>query len=344
MESKRKLFLQLLFLFAVMGITMICVFRGEDLSQVLCYIRQADPVYLVPAVLLVLLFIWGESSIIQLMLRSFGERIPAGRCYLYSCIGFFFSCITPSATGGQPAQIYYMKKDRIPVPVSTVILMIVTILYKMVLVVIGSGVMLLRVFGRMERIIPVEGWCLLGLALNIGCVTLMCFLVFHPSLARRMLLALLGLAERLHLMKRKPERREHLQEAMELYQETAGYLKQHGRVVLLSFVITLLQRITLFFVTSLTYLAFGLRGESLLELLILQAMISVAVDMLPLPGGMGISEKLFLTLFLPVFGAELTLPAMLVSRGISYYGQLFISAVLTGWAGLRIGKSGRKSE
>ncbi len=61
----------------------------------------------------------------------------------------------------------------------------------------------------------------------------------------------------------------------------------------------------------------------------LQGMISVAVDMLPLPGGMGISENLFLTIFEPIFGESFVLPGMLVSRGISYYTQLIISAIMT---------------
>ena len=58
-------------------------------------------------------------------------------CALYSFVGFFFSCITPSASGGQPMQIFYMKKDKLPIPVTTLVLMIVTITYKAVLVVIG---------------------------------------------------------------------------------------------------------------------------------------------------------------------------------------------------------------
>ena len=33
------------------------------------------------------------------------------RCIQYSFIGFFYSGITPSATGGQPVQLYYMNKD-----------------------------------------------------------------------------------------------------------------------------------------------------------------------------------------------------------------------------------------
>jgi hypothetical protein len=61
----------------------------------------------------------------------------------------------------------------------------------------------------------------------------------------------------------------------------------------------------------------------------LQAMISVAVDMLPLPGGMGISENLFLEVFQPIFGEAFLLPGMVVSRGLAYYTQLVISAVMT---------------
>lgn len=342
MASKKKLLFQVLFLLAVAGFTMGSIFYGKDVEEILKYTKRADPVYLLLSIVCVVFFIWGESIILFYMLRSFGTRVRAGRCYLYSCIGFFFSCITPSATGGQPAQIYYMKKDDIPVPVSTVILMVVTITYKLVLVVVGGAVLLLRPHNVMGYLEPVLPWCYLGIALNVFCVTLMCFLVFHPSMAERVLLLLLDLAERLHLMKRKEERREQLRQGMRVYEETAGYLAVHWRIVIHAFLITIVQRFSLFFVTSLTYLAFGQSGESLSCLLLLQAMISVSVDMLPLPGGMGISEGLFLGIFQPIFGAELTIPAMLVSRGISYYGQLIISALLTVYANFRIGSKQKK--
>jgi hypothetical protein len=50
---------------------------------------------------------------------------------------------------------------------------------------------------------------------------------------------------------------------------------------------------------------------------------------------MGISESLFLRIFVPVFGT-VTLPAMVLARGLSYYSQLLISAVFTVVAQLRI--------
>ena len=90
--------------------------------------------------------IWGEcADHLVYAWRTSGIHVEEALCLLISSVGFFFSCVTPSATGGQPMQIYFMKKEKIPIPVSTVILMIVTITYKLVLVVIGLGILL---FGR----------------------------------------------------------------------------------------------------------------------------------------------------------------------------------------------------
>ncbi len=48
-----------------------------------------------------------------------------------------------------------------------------------------------------------------------------------------------------------------------------------------------IQRFALFAATWFVYKAFGLSGSSAFVIIILQGTISVAVDMLPLPGGMG---------------------------------------------------------
>lgn len=101
--------------------------------------------------------------------------------------------------------------------------------------------------------------------------------------------------------------------------------------------ITFVQRMAMFAVTWFVYKAFSLSGTGFWTVLFLQAVISVSVDMLPLPGGMGISETLFLTIFTPVFGT-LLLPGMVLSRGLGYYGELLISALFTIVAQLTIGQ------
>lgn len=328
MQTKKKALFNVSFLLVVFALTVYGVFHGEDLGAMAEAIRSAQIKWLIPGVCLVIFFIWGESIIIWYIMRSFGIRLKKKICFLFSSVGFFFSCITPSASGGQPMQIYYMKKEKIPIPVSTVILMVVTITYKLVLVVIGLGIL---IFGRgflhryLEGILPVY---YLGLTLNVFCVAFMTILVFHPVMAEDMLLKGMDLLERMRLMKKKEARRQKLKDSMEVYRETAAYLKEHKKVLFHVIVLTFLQRIALFSVTWFVYLAFRMHGTSFLNVILLQAVISVAVDMLPLPGGMGISETLFLNIFATVFPGVL-LPAMVLSRGLGYYSQLLISALFT---------------
>ena len=337
MKSRKKIIFNGVFLAVVFALTIYGVFHGEDLSSMMDAIHRADKRWLLPGIALVAFFIWGESIIIWYMMRSSGICLKKRTCFLFSSVGFFFSCITPSASGGQPMQIYYMKKEKISIPVSTVILMIVTITYKLVLVVIGVGI---AIFGRgflhkyLEGILPVF---YLGLALNIFCVTFMTILVFHPLLAKAILVKGMKLLERLHLMKKKEGRLKKLEDSMDTYRNTAAYLKNNPFVIVKVIGITFIQRMALFAVTWFVYQAFGIHGTGFWDILFLQAVISVSVDMLPLPGGMGISETLFLNIFSPVFGG-LLLPGMVLSRGLGYYGELLISAVFTVVAQLTIGK------
>lgn len=329
-RSIKRTVLDVMFLVVVFALTIYAVFHGQDLSAVLTNMKSADlRILLFPGVVFVIVFICCESLIIKYLFHSIGIYVRLSHCYLYSFIGFFFSCITPSASGGQPAQLYYMQKDKIPIPETTLVLFLVTITYKMVLVVVGAATLLFHPPKLMAALEPVMGWIWLGMALNVIGIVFMLVFVFHASFMHMLLEKGLCILEHFHIVKTKEEYHRKLNEMMEHYQTAANFFRANKRVVLYAFLLTVVQRFVLFGVTALTYLSFHLHGTSIAEILVLQCMISVSADMLPLPGGMGISEKLFLTIFRPAFGKGYVLPAMVLSRGISYYAQLFISAVMT---------------
>ena len=335
--NKKKNIWNVVFLLVVFALTIYLVFKGEDMGEMYSYIRKTKIRYWVLAIICVILFIESEAFIIYYMMRALKQGVKLTHCFLYSFVGFFFSCITPSATGGQPAQIYYMKKDDLPIPISTLVLIIVTLTYKFVLVLLGGVVFLIRPQRIMMCLKPVIGLCYFGWLLNAGCVIFMVLLVVKPQITHNMITALINLLSKMHLIRKKERVLERFDRAMIQYKDVAGFFVSHKLVVLNVLLITLLQRFLLFFVGYLAYRSFGLKQESMITLVILQGMISVAVDMLPLPGGMGISEKMFLLIFAPVFGS-VTLPAMVISRGLSYYTELLISAIMTVVTHLCIGR------
>ena len=319
----------ILFLFLLCGLTFWLLLKDQDLPAIVQCIAEADKRYLFIGVLFVIVFVCSESVIIHYMMRALKKKTKLYKCIKYSFIGFFFSCITPSATGGQPAQIYYMNKDGLEIPVSTLVLMIVTIGYKFVLVLIGG---LLAIFSQdFLRIYLEERRFLfyLGLMLNIGCIILMLMLVFWPNLAKRIIVWGMSILEKMHILKKNSERKKILMSSMDQYHNAAAFFLDHKLVIFNVALISIAQRLILFFVTYLVYRAFHLSDAGPWLITMLQATVSISVDMLPLPGGMGISESLFLKNFKPIFTSQYLVSGLLLSRGISYYTLLLISAIVT---------------
>ena len=175
----------------------------------------------------------------------------------------------------------------------------------------------------------VQGILYLGLVLNVICIAALLLLVFRPAVVRNLTAWTLQLINNIRPLK-DPRGIEQKVEAMiGQYEGAAEFFLQHKTVMVKVFIITFIQRCLLFLVTWFVFLSFGLDGHSPILITTLQGIIAVAADMMPTPGGMGISETLFLKIFTPIFGSHLVLPGMVISRAISYYTQLLISAVVT---------------
>lgn len=111
------------------------------------------------------------------------------------------------------------------------------------------------------------------------------------------------------------------------YRGTVLFFREHKEKILILIVMTFVQRSSAFLLTFLVYLGFGLSGTAMYQILLLQAAIYVAVDMLPVPGAQGITEAMYGKVFLPVFSGQYLVPAMCVTRGVGFYLMLVIGAL-----------------
>ncbi len=325
----KKIVFNVIFLAVCFILTMYYVLHGQDFQRLFIYMKEANSLYWIIGVLLVILFILNESVIIFYMMKSLNQKIRISHCFLYSFVGFFFSLVTPSATGGQPAQVLFMKKDNIPIHISTMVLLIVTTAYKLVLILFGLYVVLIRPAKAMEYLEPAMIWIYIGVFLNVVCVGVMLSLIFKPDLLQKFVMGFFKGIKRFVQSESISRIQTRLGLAMDEYRAASAYLRTHKKIISNVVLLTVIQRCFFFIITYFVLVSFGLRTVGFWTVLILQAMISVAVDMLPLPGGMGISEHLFQIIFSPICGELLTVPVMLVSRGLGYYTQLIISASLT---------------
>ena len=122
-SAKSKLLWSLAFvLIAALTIFAITSQGGFSIEEFSEFLSSLDPFWVVMAFIAMLCFILFEGLAIITIVRSLGYKKHIGHGYIYASGDIYFSAITPSASGGQPASAFFMMKDGIPGATVTVAL------------------------------------------------------------------------------------------------------------------------------------------------------------------------------------------------------------------------------
>lgn len=327
----RKRVLEGAFFLLVMGLSFYTVFHGQNMEQVGRALRSLSLTSLCFALLVALFFVSAEGIMIWYLLRSMNGKSGVLKCISYSFIGFFYSGITPSATGGQPMQLYYMCKDKNSLSESSVVLMTVALIYKFVLVVIG--IVMLVCWHRSLKSYLREYYplFLLGLALNLTLVLILLAVMLAPQGIKGIIYGIEKLLVRIGIFKPSDQRKEKIEGFVGGYQGAVHFLIGHKGKVAAVCLFTLLQRCSVFVLTWIIYRGFALEGSDILTVMFLQASVYIAIDMLPVPGAQGITELMYRNIFGGIFTGGYLMPSLYVTRGISFYFLLIVGIVVIFW-------------
>lgn len=341
MIQGKKKYLGWLFLALLMAVTGAVLFREQSLGELWESLKQVRIPFLLGALCLMLGYVGCEALCTYQILGRLGHRVSYRRCLGYSFVGFYVSSITPSATGGQPAQIYCMSQDRIPAAHGALNMMLIAACYQTATLIWGGGVLLLcpkggEFGGGMGLLLFYGAGMMILLTVGMGVV------MFLPGLSRRICGGIVRILETFHLLRDPAAVREKLEHQLTEYARGAACVKANPGLTLRVLALCVVQLGMLFSVPWMVYLAFGLSGHGWLQIAGLQALLTLAVCNLPLPGAVGPAEGGFVTAFTAVFGAGMVTPAMLVSRGISFYAFLIISFIVTIFVHLRIRRQARE--
>ncbi len=278
-------------------------------------------------------YIFFEGMGLLALCRAMGYPRHWYRGVLYSAADIYFSAITPSATGGQPASALLMVGDGIPTAVTTVVLLLNLALYNLsLLVVMGVGIVIYpQTFSVFSA--PAHVLIVLGVVLHVVLLAGICLLVFHEKIFLRIMNLFLRLGQKLRILKNAEARREKLLKIEADYKQSAGALHRKVRYILESFVYNLLQRVAVTLVPAVLYAASvgGMHGAG--KLFAIQAMAAVGANSVPVPGAVGVADYLYLDGYGAVMADPVNLE--LLSRAFSFYicvlvcAALLLAAILT---------------
>ena len=302
--------------------------KNFSLEAFLDYVSQADLKWIVAAVFAMLGFVFFEGCALRSTCRALHYPTTVRSGFVYAASDIFFSAITPSATGGQPACAFLMMRDGLPGIVTTAVLLVTLSMYTLSILVIGLVCLLFRLdvlltFGTPSRVLIG-----LGFAIQLVLVIFLLMLVKTEWLLERICRGAIHLLARLHIVRHEAERQQKLADTMEEYRRCLALLSNHPGLLVHSFVFNLLQRVSQISVTALVFLAMGGSLRTAPSIFAMQSFVVLGSNSVPVPGAMGVADFMMLDGFNAFLQPDQVVGMELLSRSLSFYSCVLLCGLV----------------
>lgn len=324
MNKKTKIIGNVFLFIGLVGLTLYILFKDQDVFEIFDLIVTADLKFILIGILCMLLYLVCEAINIGRTLKMLKEKSSFINNFKYALIGFFFSSITPAASGGQPMQIYYMYKDKIKVASSTLALLINLASMQIITITFALTSLVFNYEYLTKGLII---FFVVGILLNASALALLLIGIFSKKLSQVLMNFAIKVLKFFRI-KKIEEKKEKFQNELNNYQVSSVYIRNNKKLMLKILLTTLVQFTLYYSITYWVYRSFGFNRFNAFEIITMQSVLFATVSGIPSPGAVGVTEASFMQIFKNVYPKNMMNSAVLLNRGINFYLFLIISGII----------------
>lgn len=317
------------FLLIIVSCLVLYFSLKDDFSNAVKQILSINPFWFLVAIVFVLIYYFLRSYVLYKFIRKFDDNYKFSRAFSLLMATVFFDAITPFATGGQPYQIYALKKDKIKITDGTNIIIQNFIVYQIALVLLG----LISIFANSYfHIFPsnslLRKFVTLGFLVNFVVTVVSFLLAFMEKSNNFLAKIIIGILAKLKIVKDKEERIKKWKKyinnfhggAVKLLENKVDFIKG----ILINFV-----ALTLVYLIPLVIL-FGMRDYTSVNAplaIIASSYVMLIGSFVPIPGGTGGLEYSFMSFYSFLVKDISVAAVMILWRFVTYYFGMIIGAI-----------------
>lgn len=315
---------------AVISVIVLYFALKDDFLEKVQYLFSFNIWWLVLAVSLVFIYWFLKSLVIYFCALKFDKNYSIGKSFKLIMDTQFFNAVTPFSTGGQPYQIYRLKKQGFSIEKGTNIVIQDFIVYQIALILLGTiAVITNNLLGFFPDDDLLKKLVILGYLINVIVIIGLFVVAFNKKGNKFILNLLIKVGAFLKIIKDKDAFLDRSNQIILDFHENALILmksKWHFiRIILLNFIALVCLYLVPF------ALIVGL-GEDINPFICVMtsAYVMLIGSFVPIPGGSGGLEFGFVRFFgFFVTGAKLS-SIMIAWRLVTYYLGLVLGAISFG--------------
>ena len=318
-------------LLLITAIVLICVLK-DDFNDIISALSNINIIFLVIAVLCFFVGLLFEAIAYKDIIKAYEYNYNLKKSYKMLLITKFFNGITPFSSGGQPMQIYMLRKDGIRITKATNIIIQNFIIYQAALVTLGLAAIIVNHFSSMfEEVVLLKQLVTIGFIINtvvmLGLIVISFSNRFNHFILRKTIIFL----SKIHIIKDKDKVLEVWEEKVDDFHEGTEYLKNNKLLCIKTFIYNLIYLVLTYLMPYFVVLALNhgtVDGFTPVKAICSSAYVLIMGSFVPIPGASGGIEYGYLVFFGNFIKGSLLKASLLIWRTVSYYLPMVIGGIL----------------
>ena len=301
----------------------------DNFKEVINQIANMNKWYLLVAFTLLLIFYLFKSLSMYSFCKKMNRDFKFRESIQLILRTQFFNAVTPFATGGQPYQIYYLKKCGIDYASSTGIVLQNFIVYQIALVLLGLVALFVnQIFDLFEGSKLLARLIALGFIINTVVIVIMFMVAFSKKMNKRIIGFGINLLTKLKIVKNKEEKLKEWDTNINNFYASAKKLLDDKKTFIGNIVFNFFALCTHYMIPLFILYAMGeFNAVNVGISIVASAYVMIIGSFVPIPGGTGGLEYGFVTFFGNFITGSKLSALMLVWRFITYYFSMILGAI-----------------
>ena len=328
MSPKAKKIMSALFITLSVAAVFIIAFSNPEMKDAWHAIRSLDLGWLAGLFGCWVFYVLFDAAGTWQCLRKQGYGLPFFTVLRIVLIGFYYSNITPGASGGQPMQVNSMRRCGVPVGNGTTAVTIRLIFNQFMVSMLSLVLLILNRDFVYKQLAGAIWFVRIGWLINFSVVPLVLLAAFRRDLVRKLAFWCIRLLCRIRILRNRENAEQRVSAVLDTYHTAVSGILRSPAQILLQSLFSGLSVLGLTGSIVFVYHAFGMSGTPWYRLLTLSFLLFVSASYTPLPGASGAQEGGFLYYFREIFTGGTIGLALLTWRFFTYYLFLFVGVVM----------------
>lgn len=301
----------------------------DNYRKIISQILTMNIWYLLLAFILLIIFWLFRTYPMYSFCKKINKTFKYSDAFLLTLRTQFFNAVTPFATGGQPYQIYYIKKCGLNYAESTSVVLENFIVYQIALVLLGLiSLFTNKIFHIFKNVLFLQKLIALGFIINTLVIVVMFIVAFSKSMNKKLINFQINLLSKLHLVKNREETLEKWDTNINNFHKSAKILLKNKKSFIINILCNLVALSSLYLIPLFILYAMGdFKSVQGLISIVTSAYIMIIGSFVPIPGATGGLEYGFLQFYGNFVSGSKLKALMLVWRFITYYFGMIIGAI-----------------